>query len=633
MKKNIAIILLVFLSINLYAERVDKNTAMKVAKTMVGDVDFNEVTTRSYSNLYIFSSDNSFVIVSADDKARPVIGYSNENPFVINGNNTNIDYWLNQINSEIQYAIDNDIEATEDIQKEWKTLVKGVKPEAKHRSAVDALLTTKWSQDEPYNNMCPGGSMTGCGATAMAMVMKYWNWPAQGVGANSYYENDFGNISVNFSATTYDWENMTDEYNYASTQVEKDAVATLMYHCGVSINMDYGLQASGAYPDDVKDALVDHFNYKSSINDHMKDYYSDYEWIALLKEELDAHRPILYNGWDIEGGGHSFVCDGYDENDYFHFNWGWGGYCDGHFVIGGLSPGIGGIGSGSGQYNETNYIIIGIEPNDNSASDVCEAPTNVEATAVNSTKVRLSWDEVENAVKYGVYVEGYSSPIGYTADLGAVISNLESGYEYCFTVTAVNANDEESEHSEEACVYLSEDEFIGPPTNIKVEATSLTSLRISWDAVEGALGYGIFHNNNYIGGTYDTFVDVEELEPYTEYCFQLISIIEVDDQNQITNYSDLSEVACGMTSDESVAEMSVSFNIYPNPVNDKLFIDAVDNVEEINIYTITGVKVDNLQCSTHNEQYAIDVNKLQSGIYIIEIKSNNNSIIKRFIKK
>ena len=88
-----------------------------------------------------------------------------------------------------------------------------------------------------------------------------------------------------------------------------------------------------------------------------------------------------------------------------------------------------------------------------------------------------------------------------------------------------------------------------------------------------------------------------------------------------------------MTSDESVAEMSVSFNIYPNPVNDKLFIDAVDNVEEINIYTITGVKVDDLQCSTHNEQYAIDVNKLQSGIYIIEIKSNNNSIIKRFIKK
>lgn len=633
MKKNLTIILLVFLSINLYAERVDKNTAMKVANTIVGEVDLDEVTTRSYSNLYIFSSENSFVIVSADDRAKPVIGYSNENPFVIKGGNTNVNYWLNQINEKIQYAIDNDIEATEDIKKEWNMLVKGVKPEAKNRSAVDALLTTKWNQNEPFNGMCPGGSMTGCGATAMAMVMKYWNWPAQGVGANSYYENDYGNISVNFSATTYDWENMTDEYDYASTQVEKDAVATLMYHCGVSINMDYGIEASAAYPDDVKFALVDHFNYKSSINDHVKDDYTESEWTWLLKDELDASRPVLYNGWDIYGGGHSFVCDGYDENDYFHFNWGWSGYCDGYFVIGGLSPGIGGVGSGSGQYNEMNYIIIGIEPNDNGSSGSCEAPTNVEATAVNSTRVRLSWNAVENAVQYGIYLVGYPEPLGYTSDLGAIISNLESGYNYCFTVTAVNAAGQESQHSEEACVTLSEDNFIGPPTNIKIEATSLTSLRISWDAVEGALGYGIFHNDTYIGGTYDTFVDIEELEPYTEYCFQLFSIIEIDGQNQITNYSDLSEVVCGETTDVSVAEMSASFNIYPNPVNDKLFVDAADNVEEISIYTITGTMVNDVQYTTHNAQCVVDVDNLQSGIYIIEIKTNNNSIIKRFIKK
>ena len=633
MKKNLTIILLVFLSINLYAERVDKNTAMKVANTIVGEVDLDEVTTRSYSNLYIFSSENSFVIVSADDRAKPVIGYSNENPFVIKGGNTNVNYWLNQINEEIQYAIDNDIEATEDIKKEWNMLVKGVKPEAKNRSAVDALLTTKWNQNEPFNGMCPGGSMTGCGATAMAMVMKYWNWPAQGVGTNSYYENDYGNISVNFSATTYDWENMTDEYDYASTQVEKDAVATLMYHCGVSINMDYGIEASAAYPDDVKFALVDHFNYKSSINDHVKDDYTESEWTWLLKDELDASRPVLYNGWDIYGGGHSFVCDGYDENDYFHFNWGWSGYCDGYFVIGGLSPGIGGVGSGSGQYNEMNYIIIGIEPNDNESSGSCEAPTNVEATAVNSTRVRLSWNAVENAVQYGIYLVGYPEPLGYTSDLGAIISNLESGYDYCFTVTAVNAAEQESQHSEEACVTLSEDNFIGPPTNIKIEATSLTSLRISWDAVEGALGYGIFHNDTYIGGTYDTFVDIEELEPYTEYCFQLFSIIEIDGQNQITNYSDLSEVVCGETTDVSVAEMSASFNIYPNPVNDKLFVDATDNVEEISIYTITGTMVNDVQYTTHNAQCVVDVDNLQSGIYIIEIKTNNNSIIKRFIKK
>ena len=138
MKKNLAIILLVFLSINLYAERVDKNTAMKVAKTMVNDVDLNNISTRSYNNLYIFSGDNGFVIVSADDRVTPIIGYSNNNSFVLNNDMTNVAYWLDKANDEIQYAIDNDIEATDEIKREWKTLAQGIRPDVRNRSVVDS---------------------------------------------------------------------------------------------------------------------------------------------------------------------------------------------------------------------------------------------------------------------------------------------------------------------------------------------------------------------------------------------------------------------------------------------------------------------------------------------------------------
>ena len=165
MKKNLAIILLVFLSINLYAERVDKNTAMKVAKTMVNDVDLNNISTRSYNNLYIFSGDNGFVIVSADDRVTPIIGYSNNNAFVLNNDMTNVAYWLDKANDEIQYAIDNDIEATDEIKREWKNLAQGIRPDVRNRSVVEALLTTEWNQDAPYNEMCPGGSMTGYGSS------------------------------------------------------------------------------------------------------------------------------------------------------------------------------------------------------------------------------------------------------------------------------------------------------------------------------------------------------------------------------------------------------------------------------------------------------------------------------------
>lgn len=388
MRKFLLILSLVFLSVHLYAERVDMNTAMKVANTVVKNVDFEVMATRSYSNFYIFSSDNGFVIVAADDRVKPILGYSDSNPFVINENMTNVNYWLGKVNKEIQYVIDKNIEATEEIENEWKTLLSGNSLTPKNRAAVQPLLTTKWNQGTPFNNLCPTyGSertVTGCVATAMAQIMNYWEWPKTGVGSHSYTSTAIGSThNVNFASTTYDWANMKDTYNSSYTTTEANAVATLMYHVGVSVDMDYNVSdagGSGAYSNCVHDALKTYFDYNPDITNVINYnggyYYHDKEgylhsisgftaekWVTSIKDELNNERPVYYSG-SGSGGGHAFVCDGYDASDNFHFNWGWGGSCDGYYPIGSLNPGTGGIGSGTvGEFNDQNFIILGFEPN------------------------------------------------------------------------------------------------------------------------------------------------------------------------------------------------------------------------------------------------------------------------------
>lgn len=226
------------------------------------------------------------------------------------------------------------------------------------------LMTTKWNQSPYYNALCPANSVTGCVATAMAQIMKYWNYPAKGTGFHSYNHPTYGTLSANFGGTTYQWSSMPNTVNSAN-----NAVATLMYHCGVSVNMDYSPQSSGAYviqdsptPQACSEyALKTYFGYRSTLQGVQRNNYNQTQWINLLKIELNAGRPVLYAGFG-SGGGHAFVCDGYDNNNFFHFNWGWGGSSDGYFQTSALNPGSLGTGGGSGGFNSDQQVVIGIQP-------------------------------------------------------------------------------------------------------------------------------------------------------------------------------------------------------------------------------------------------------------------------------
>ncbi len=299
---------------------------------------------------------DGFIIVSADDAAIPILAYSTSGNFIIQNNAINFQKFIDEYKDQIHYIRVNDLVATPVIRKLWIEYANDIFHEADHTSSVNPLLKTTWNQSPYYNELCPGGSVTGCGATAMAQVMKYYNYPPQGTGFHSYNHKTYGTISVNFGNTIYDWNNMPN--NVTSSNL---AVATLMYHCGVSQDMDYSPQTSTSGLYAIDNAFKSFFGYKQTTQVYKRENYQDANWISQIKTELDNARPVFYRGAGT-GGGHFFILDGYDNTNYFHINWGWGGYYDGYFAINALNPGGVGTGGGTGGYNSGHYAIMGIQP-------------------------------------------------------------------------------------------------------------------------------------------------------------------------------------------------------------------------------------------------------------------------------
>ena len=323
--------------------------------------------------LYVFNAGpKGFVIVAGDDVVAPVLAYSTESNFNPSNLAPNFRKWMEGYQSQIRYAVAQKLEATPEIQNQWAVYLTGksLKNLAKTTASVNPLMQTTWNQSPYYNDLCPydstknDRSVTGCVATAMAQIMKYWNHPATGSGFHFYNHSNYGTLSANFAATTYQWSAMPNAVNSPNA-----AVATLMYHCGVSVDMQYSPDVSGAWV--IEDsptpgansevAFKTYFGYKNTLQGVERKNFTQSQWITMLKAELDASRPVLYDGFG-NGGGHAFVCDGYDANDFFHFNWGWGGYFDGFFMVDALNPGGTGTGGGTGGYNSGQQAIVGIEP-------------------------------------------------------------------------------------------------------------------------------------------------------------------------------------------------------------------------------------------------------------------------------
>jgi len=400
MKKLVLLCVFVFTLNMIFGAKVDTNTAKIVAQnfygmlnpqnqqkstislTLVYDCKSHENIQKSTENTisyyYVFnvSDNNGFVIVAGDNTITPILAYSTTNNFDAKNIPINVKKWLEGYKNEINFALNHSSNELSSITKEWNDLIDGqVAANQKSTASVSSLLSTTWDQSPYYNDLCPYNyyyserTVTGCVATAMAQIMKFWNYPSQGIGFHSYVHNTYGTLSANFASTTYNWAAMPNNVSYTN-----QAVATLMYHCGVSVDMNYGTATEGGsgayvYLDDdyiaygymdARTAMKNNFGYTTAAG-YSRDDYSLSSWISKLKTELDAGRPILYSGSGTNGG-HAFVCDGYDNTDKFHMNWGWSGYYDGYFVISALNPAGTGTGGGSGGFNSNQKAVMGIKP-------------------------------------------------------------------------------------------------------------------------------------------------------------------------------------------------------------------------------------------------------------------------------
>ncbi|MDE6741791.1 MAG: C10 family peptidase [Muribaculaceae bacterium] len=316
----------------------------------------NTETSGDNPMLYVFNRGNQgFVIASADDEMPALLGYSDCGAFDFADASPELKWWLGQYAGEAAFYLEKGVATS--VSAMSKT------PARADRVAIPELLTSRWNQGEPYNLDCPvygnERSVTGCIATAMAQVIRYHGYPAQGSGQHSYnYKGQI--LSFDYGSTTFNYADMLDYYEEDATPAQQQAVASLMYACGVSVNMSYSSSESLAGDMYIPYALKTFFNYDAGTRLLNRSSFTTEEWEDMVYEELAADRPVIYGG-QAPDGGHEFVCDGY-ENGYFHINWGWSGMGNGYFLLSALDPGLQGIGGFSGGYNTDQSMIAGAIP-------------------------------------------------------------------------------------------------------------------------------------------------------------------------------------------------------------------------------------------------------------------------------
>ncbi|MBN2175088.1 MAG: thiol protease/hemagglutinin PrtT [Bacteroidales bacterium] len=395
MKKPIIIIyILLLVSARMASSgEVDRKTARIAAKNFLSEkagCPFNvhfmdDFTINSEkSTFYIFNFSNGFILVSASDLIYPVMAYSFESTFTGKNLPEGLKFWINDLNHVTLEEIKSAGDARPDIKAAWNHYLSENFISSEKILAVAPMIHCKWNQGCYFNSFFPeeplgpcGHLYTGCVATAMAQLMKYYNFPIHGTGSNSYNSN-YGFVEANFE-DGYNWYEM--EFQLSG---ENDAVAELLFHDAVSINSQFFPNGTGGFDFDARDALVEYFNYKGSAQFIWRVAYSG-DWGLLIRDEIEKGRPVLYGFADSSANtGHTAVLDGYQETHFFHLNWGWGGTYNGYYYLDTIS-------AGGYNFNYQHDAVIGIQPDIEENADVF--PPENPVAVIQNKEVLLTWDE------------------------------------------------------------------------------------------------------------------------------------------------------------------------------------------------------------------------------------------------
>ncbi len=377
------------------------------------------------ATVYLFASDGNALVVPADDRVAPVLGYidgcaDGELP-------PQMEWWLSEYSRQIDYVM---------AQPESGSGLYITLPSRKAettKAPIAPMVSTRWNQDSPYNYSCPvvngSKSMTGCVATAAAQVMKYHNYPPAGTGTITYTDNTTTR-TLSLDGKPFDWDNMLDSYTGTYNTTQRDAVAFLMQAVGYASEMSYSPEASGAQSPTMLAGLKQYFGYNEKATMLNRQNFPLAEWEYLIYENLKTVGPVYYAGADNIQGGHAFVCDGYSSDGFFHFNWGWGGAYDGYFKLTALTPEGQGIGGNAGGFNFDQEIVLnmtapGSPTIDLPATSPITLTGNLTGSKYGNKGISLSSDQASSMGVFCYNASGETVNVGF----GIKAVNIASGKE------------------------------------------------------------------------------------------------------------------------------------------------------------------------------------------------------------
>tara|TARA_Y100001970_G_scaffold293532_1_gene441012 strand:+ start:691 stop:3576 length:2886 start_codon:yes stop_codon:yes gene_type:complete len=424
---------------------VDINKAQRVAsniyaeRTNTGNQDGFEIRSvdiisNDDTNLiYIFNlASNGFILVSADDKVQPLLAYSFENNFELENAPSNLLWMFDSYKQMVKDMIESDYSSTEKIYSQWEKYYSGKQLNTRNRNTKGPLFVSRWDQSGGWNDFGPPNDDTcgadqapsGCVAVSMSSIMHYWQYPPTGNGSNSCYCGGYGTQYADFTQGNYDYASMGDAVSASS------AAAYLVWHAGVAVNMDYecegsGAQVTGGYPS-AQYALENNFLFRDDTQTRYRSSSSDSQWINYLITEIDNNRPMIYVGYNDEGG-HAWNCDGYDD-ELFHMNWGWGGSSNGWFTVT-ESGDPDGWGSGS-------HILANIQP---------ESLNRPNLLLSNYTSNELSGDGdmvVNPGEAFELFIELENpAPWSYASSIEIILSTNEEGVNIDSNTSSIISNE------------------------------------------------------------------------------------------------------------------------------------------------------------------------------------------------
>ena len=661
MKKRIFTLLLATLFFGaLQANPVDVATAKSLGvkfmkantaiKAETAELTYTAYAENGQAAFYVFAlQPKGFVIVSADDRAKPILGYSTESNFTAQLPDGLMTFFENYKAGFSQMFANND-ERTAEAVTDWTSLAEtGMLSSRKANRSVEPLLASIWNQTDLYNNMAPedpnsvysGHCKSGCVANTMSQIMRYWEWPRSGEGSHGYdADGNYGSYGwqeADFSAATYRYELMPDYLDFASPQDEVDATALLEYHAGVSVNMGYGPNASGAYSQDVGPAMESYFRFSSDYWHNYQEY--SYTWEEDMVNNLDAGMPLYYaSQGDV--GGHAYVVDGYDDWYFFHVNWGWGGFDNGYYAIDGFYLTF-------YSFPYWHNAVFNLHPVD----EYYEAPmavANIEAVALDKTKIRLAFEPVYETrggdamsaidaiyiMRDGVLID---SLMNVTEPQVSYNDEVEKNGTYYYTVYAVN----EAGMSKVARDTV----MVGNTCDVRFELAD--SGNNGWDlssiAVLDEDGKVSQRVGLWDGGSATVIAQLPSDQTVTFFwtydntCYSHGSLSEVS--YEIYDWNDNLIVASydyptvGAITDyemncdpDDVAELKQTQVLYPNPATDRFIVEG--HVKEVKVFNTLG------QLMHQGTENTVEVSAWPEGMYFVSIVDENDTVSTvKFLKR